>query len=169
MDFGSENSKQWTQSLYGKKYSFQNPLHQNYRHTKAVAEFLKVDHKNVHSVIFFIGDNVELKTELPSNVMTRGISRHIKGFKKHVFTEEEIKTFTAELGKLKEGNISGREHVAGLKKRYSSTTTCPKCGKPLVKRTAKSGPHVGKEFLGCSGFPVCKFTKKIPPQTIMPL
>lgn len=35
--FGNEQSRQWTQSLYGKKYKFQNPLHQNYRHTKALA------------------------------------------------------------------------------------------------------------------------------------
>jgi DNA topoisomerase I len=31
---------------------------------------------------------------------------------------------------------------------------CPRCGKPLVQRTSKYGP-----FLGCSGFPKCRFTK----------
>lgn len=30
--FGEVKSAQWTQSLFGKKYWFQNPLHQNYRH-----------------------------------------------------------------------------------------------------------------------------------------
>ena len=34
--FGDEKQPQWTQSLYGKKFRFQNPLHQNYRHTKAL-------------------------------------------------------------------------------------------------------------------------------------
>lgn len=34
---------------------------------------------------------------------------------------------------------------------------CPKCGKPLVKRTGKYG-----EFLGCSGFPKCKMIVNIP-------
>jgi len=37
--FGSEKSSHWTQSLYGEKFRFQNPLHQNYSHTKAVADF----------------------------------------------------------------------------------------------------------------------------------
>ena len=31
--FGGERDRQWTQSVFGTKYQFQNPLHQNYRHT----------------------------------------------------------------------------------------------------------------------------------------
>ena len=30
---------------------------------------------------------------------------------------------------------------------------CPKCGKDLLKRSGRFG-----EFVGCSGFPRCKFT-----------
>lgn len=157
--FGSDTAKQWTQSLYGKKYKFQNPIHQNYRHTKAVAQFLDIDHNNIHSVIFFIGDNVTLKTELPGNVMTSGLSRYIKSFERRVFSESEVTTLVCKVERLKEGNISGREHVANLKSRYSDSETCPKCGKSLVKRTARKGPHAGREFLGCSGFPGCKYTR----------
>lgn len=32
---------------------------------------------------------------------------------------------------------------------------CPKCGKPMVLRTAKKGENVGQQFWGCSGFPKC--------------
>lgn len=32
---------------------------------------------------------------------------------------------------------------------------CPKCGKPLVLRTAKKGDNSGNQFWGCSGFPKC--------------
>lgn len=35
---------------------------------------------------------------------------------------------------------------------------CPNCGKPLVRRFARS---TGSSFLGCSGYPSCKFTKKL--------
>ncbi|MEO8612182.1 MAG: type I DNA topoisomerase [Chloroflexota bacterium] len=34
---------------------------------------------------------------------------------------------------------------------------CAKCGKPLVKRKGPRG-----EFLGCSGFPKCRFTRPLP-------
>jgi DNA topoisomerase-1 len=35
--------------------------------------------------------------------------------------------------------------------------TCPECGKPLVMRLGKRG-----NFVGCSGYPDCKFTKPLP-------
>lgn len=43
--YGGATQKQWTQVLFGKKSQFQNPLHQNYKHTKALSEYLRVDHK----------------------------------------------------------------------------------------------------------------------------
>ena len=39
---------------------------------------------------------------------------------------------------------------------------CPSCGKPMVKRLAKSGPGTGKPFWGCSAYPACKATKEFP-------
>lgn len=40
----------------------------------------------------------------------------------------------------------------------STGEACPKCGKPLVRRRARA---TGSEFLGCSGYPDCKFTKPV--------
>src|SRR5437763_4468828 len=47
--FGRENDAKWTQVLPGKKRQFQNPLRQNYRHTRALADFLRLDHSVFHS------------------------------------------------------------------------------------------------------------------------
>ena len=33
---------------------------------------------------------------------------------------------------------------------------CPKCGRPMVRRTARRGANVGSEFWGCSEFPRCR-------------
>jgi restriction system protein len=38
---------------------------------------------------------------------------------------------------------------------------CPVCGKPTVLRTAKSGPNVGRQFLGCSAYPECKGIREL--------
>jgi four helix bundle suffix protein len=35
---------------------------------------------------------------------------------------------------------------------------CPKCGKPMRRRTARQGPRAGESFWGCSGYPECKGT-----------
>lgn len=38
---------------------------------------------------------------------------------------------------------------------------CPKCGAPLILRTAKKGSHEGEKFYGCSRFPKCRYIQKI--------
>lgn len=43
----------------------------------------------------------------------------------------------------------------------SFARVCPKCGKPMLRRTAKSGPNAGEEFWGCSAFPRCRTVESI--------
>ena len=38
---------------------------------------------------------------------------------------------------------------------------CPRCGKPMVLRTAKQGPRAGSQFWGCSDYPACKGTRPV--------
>lgn len=33
---------------------------------------------------------------------------------------------------------------------------CPKCGVPMVVRSASRGTHVGRDFFGCSNYPRCR-------------
>lgn len=35
------------------------------------------------------------------------------------------------------------------------TIMCPRCGSPMVLRTAKRGTRAGKQFYGCSNYPAC--------------
>lgn len=37
--------------------------------------------------------------------------------------------------------------------------TCPKCGKPMIKRVAKKGINAGNEFWSCSNYPKCNGTR----------
>lgn len=41
-------------------------------------------------------------------------------------------------------------------KTNSGTVACPKCGAPMVLRTAQKGNNAGKQFYGCSMYPRCK-------------
>ena len=36
---------------------------------------------------------------------------------------------------------------------------CPKCGEPMLRRTAKSGASAGSEFWGCLAYPHCRGTR----------
>lgn len=48
------------------------------------------------------------------------------------------------------------EKMEKIKKDIPTDETCPECGKPLVIRAGRFG-----QFMACSGFPQCKFTKTI--------
>jgi DNA topoisomerase-1 len=39
--------------------------------------------------------------------------------------------------------------------------TCPECGRPLQRKVGRYGP-----FVGCSGYPDCRFIKKDPPKSL---
>jgi hypothetical protein len=162
--FGDEKSSQWTQSIFGKKYKFQNPLRQNYRHTKALSEFLGIDHSKFISIVMFWGE-CEFKTPLPANVMNRGYTGYIKSHTTVLFSDQEVQEIAGALrdGMLPKSWATRREHVTSLKERFSSTTTCPKCGGPLVLRTAKSGAHAGSQFFGCTKYPACRYVAKLEP------
>jgi len=40
--------------------------------------------------------------------------------------------------------------------RGRATPACPACASPMVRRTARTGPRAGTDFLGCSRYPACK-------------
>jgi restriction system protein len=43
----------------------------------------------------------------------------------------------------------------------AGAASCPACSKPMVRRTARRGPHAGRAFWGCSGYPGCRGTRSI--------
>ena len=69
--FGSGQNREWTQVFPGgKNHKFQNPLHQNYGHVRAMEDALAgigLPRRSVKSVVVFVGD-AELKRERPQNV-----------------------------------------------------------------------------------------------------
>lgn len=158
--FGSEKQPQWTQQIYKKRFKFQNPLRQNYKHLKALEATLGVNPEHLHSVITFVGGST-FKTEVPANV-TQGIGfiRYIKSFQQPVFSAAEVDAMLHALqtGRRAPTLATHREHVQNLKRRSDPTAErqCPKCGSALLIRTRKTGAKAGEQFWGCSGFPKCR-------------
>lgn len=157
--FGDATSPQWSVVKPGRKFRMQNPLHQNYRHVRAIVEFLGVDEAKVHSLVMFWGE-CEFKTAMPANVMSKGYATHIKSFDRRLFTDDEVSAYLEALraGALPKTWATRREHLASLQARHASTTTCAKCGSVLVLRTARSGAKAGAQFYGCSAYPKCRHT-----------
>ncbi len=174
--YGDKKDKNWTKKLKGgKTYSFPNPLRQNYRHQCSLIEFLTarcpdigLSKSDIDTRIFsnvFLGPDCELKTrdKLPEGVS--GSIHFIRSKTEIVFSEPEVERMVAAIedGKLPNGLISGisthRKHVESLKERHNRKIgePCPRCGEALVARKRKKD---GNEFVGCSGFPKCRYAKQ---------
>jgi restriction system protein len=164
--FGGEHQKKWTQSFrsgwfHKNAFQFQNPIYQNYKHVKAVQNFLKIDSKSLFNVVVFAG-NSRFMTEMPHNVRElHDFIPYIKSYREKIINDERVK----EIGKIfidyiNNSPITHDDHMENLE-RNRMHPTCPKCGILMVLRTARKGQRAGSQFWGCSNYPSCKTTKSI--------
>ena len=163
--FGSDRKKQWTQNIYRRSSKFQNPLHQNYKHIKALEALLDCTEDHLHPVIVFTGDST-FKTEMPSNVTyARGSIRYIQQFNEAVFSDKDCARLVESINhiKLKRGlvtDLKHRKHVKEVVTFKATSNHCPRCGSEMVLRETKRGKNIGKQFWGCSTFPKCRAVKQ---------
>ncbi|PSU85244.1 DNA topoisomerase I [Photobacterium kishitanii] len=89
--YGDAKQKQWMQVLFKKRFQFQNPIHQNYKHIKAIqALFDFVPTDQIKSLVVFTGDG-EFKTPRPKDVvLLDGIRDWMNQHENHVFTLNRI-------------------------------------------------------------------------------
>lgn len=166
--YGGANQKTWTQKIYRHTNQFQNPLHQNYKHAQTLQSALGIEPEKIFSLVVFIGDS-NFKTPMPENVVyAGGYIRYIKSKQQRILTSKEIAAIRHKIqaGRLKPSLKTHIQHVEHVKtiveqKRQQAENACPKCGKPMLLRTVKSGENQGKEFWGCSGFPKCRTMRPV--------
>jgi hypothetical protein len=115
--FGRERDFNWTQVLRNKKRRFQNPLRQNYGHTRALAELSLLDHAIFQSIVFFSGI-CEFKTPMPRNVMRSGLGACIQDFQRPLLDHNGMVKIVSEMQSLKRNpSLTARSHVATLRQR----------------------------------------------------
>lgn len=114
--FGSEKQRQWTQQIYRTKHRFQNPLHQNHLHVKALMSLLDLPADKLHPVIFFIGGS-EFKTPMPANVINRGLLLWITNHTEILLDPDIVRASQASLDSLRlatDRRTVAREHVRSI-------------------------------------------------------
>jgi len=119
--FANSKHKNWTQATYWKKSKFQNPIHQNYIHVKAVQELLDFVPPNViQSIVVFVGD-AQFKTDMPAGVFTLPqLVEHLKNSNNEVLTLNRLQFCVGRLetARLKISQQTDLEHVQALKRRF---------------------------------------------------
>ena len=140
--FGSGKQAKWTQKIYKHSVTFQNPLRQNYKHTKTLESLLNIDHEKIFSLVVFVGGS-EFKTEMPDNVTyCRGFIKFVKAKNELLFTRLEVKNILESIGKirLKENFQTHSDHVQHLKSLHSQKTNAGFSGAKICMESEEERP-----------------------------
>lgn len=118
--FGGPNDAQWTKTVYREKYRFQNPLHQNTGHVRALADLTGVPREFFKSIVVFLR-GAEFKTSMPENVRhTYDLAEYIQSHQKPLLPHDRMQAVVAQIQR-KAAGVSPElraNHVANLRKRH---------------------------------------------------
>ena len=167
------------------KEHFLNPVKQNQLHIKWLKQYLQDETVPIHSIVVFSERCTLKKVDVSGSgavVIKRDrLYRTVAGMDAKMSSaldENKIKLLYERLysgtqvndwiKKKHIDNIENHAHIRvyskkNVKPEIVSTDfgseeqiLCPRCGAPMVLRTAKKGNNAGKMFYGCSTYPKCR-------------
>ena len=160
--FGNEYDDNWKQVIYKRSERFRNPIKQNYGHVVALKERLNLEKDLLIVSIIAFTNRASLKVNTKTPVMyDNDVVSYIRSYNNKLISEDDVKRIYYDLLMSNiDSKDTRKEHVHSIRKNLRerenniNNNICPRCGKALVKRQGKHG-----EFIGCSGFPKCRFIK----------
>lgn len=97
---GSENGKQWTESMNGKRSSFSNPIIQNYNHMKALKKSLNLPTNYFIPLVVFL-TKAEIRVSIEKSVVyTLNLKKEIKAHKTEKINSKELGTIVEQIKEL---------------------------------------------------------------------
>ena len=163
--FGGEQDAEWTQVVFKFKHRFQNPVRQNFRHVKTMADLMGIPLDYFKPVVVFAGD-ATFKTETQKNVLRPdGLSEYVQSFTRALIRDEQVPEIVRVLEEWAStvADQTNAAHVRRLRKDHAPVPTdddppaCPFCGARMVLRTRRRD---NATFWGCSTYPKCRGTRK---------
>jgi hypothetical protein len=121
--FANATGASWTQVLFRWRFTFQNPIFQNYRHVRAVRALLDfLPPEIIKSVVVFSG-NAEFKTDIPMGVTTIGqLPEYLRRQTREVMSRnrQQFCVGRLETARLAISRETDVEHVESLARRHRS-------------------------------------------------
>jgi len=121
--FGDAQSARWTQVLYRRKFRFQNPLLQNFKHLRIVQEILDfLPASAIKPVVVFTG-SAEFKTPIPKGVFSKaGVIDYIKGQREELLSLNRVQFCVGRLESVRLALTRKTDvaHVERLRRRYGN-------------------------------------------------
>ena len=119
--FANANHKTWTQVLYRLKYKFQNPIHQNMRHVRAVLDILDfLPTAAVSSLVVFTGEG-QFRTKIPHGVYRMsGLIEFLRSQNDEVISLNRMQFCVGRLetARLEISGETDIEHIESLERRH---------------------------------------------------
>ena len=175
--FGTESQQYWTQTLHvgsgrTQKNLFYNPILQNKGHLKWLQTFLADQSLPFYSYIVFserctlknitltsgkhhVVKRYDLLSAIQQNILKTGIQ----------LSPDKIDSLFKKLYPLTQvDEVQKITHIRNIQQKTQGfkKTVCPRCGGTLVIRTAAKESRQGKQFLGCSNYPKCRYIENLP-------
>jgi len=121
--FANAREATWTQVLFRRRFKFQNPIFQNYRHVRAVQDQLDfLPPEAIKSVVVFSGE-AEFKTDIPQGVTTIGqLAEYLRQQTEEVMSpnRQQFCVGRLETARLAISRETDVEHVQSLARRHGS-------------------------------------------------
>ena len=162
--YGHPDHMEWMQYIGRTKNSFYNPVKQNENHCRHLSKALQIPRGSVFSYIVFENradlSNVPILTGSNFVVCNRGwlmeaLSDTLSA-RAPAFSQEKYDFIRAKLEEWSNPENSVKErHIQQVQERIFGDI-CPVCGRNLTERKGKYGA-----FIGCAGYPQCKYTRAI--------
>ena len=160
--FGNEYDDNWKQVIYKRSERFRNPIKQNYGHVAALKERLNLEKDLLIISIIAFTNRASLKVNTKTPVMyDNDVVSYIRSYNNKLISEDDVKRIDYDLLMSNiDSKDTRKEHVENIRMNLRNmensirNNVCPRCGKELVRRNGKHG-----EFIGCSGFPRCRFVR----------
>ena len=162
--FGNDKNKRWKQTFKTTSgHYFYNPVKQNWGHTYALAERLRLNTRVFKPVVVFSDDcELHVDTETPVVYLSQ-LKSLILNYTQEIIPRRDVALFYDRLSKI---NLVGEEiedkHIQSIGERLAEKENamqqgkCPRCGGQLKLRNGKYGA-----FYGCSNFPRCRYTQNL--------
>ena len=149
--YGDDRESSWIELTNNKKNYFDNPVKENHGSIRALSQLLDLDSNYFISIICVPSDAVICTETKDKMTQVELLDDTIKTYRKEV-----IKYGLLEIKKkIKSSNIATESYFSSDLEEHD-INSCPKCGSKLVVRKGKYG-----DFIGCSNYPKCKFTKEL--------
>lgn len=161
-----------------KKEGIYNPVAQNRRHVEMIRAILSEDTRLLdgrpdflHSAVVLANPKTVVRdSQAPQEVRACivrcdqlvGLMEGMLGKQKRPMNRREMEQTAQTLLQYQQAERIDRVRLArkyGLLPPEPQIPQCPKCGVPMVLRTARRGDRAGSQFYGCPNYPHCRQTR----------